>query len=148
MWSGERVLRSLVDMQHFAHEIAQQLTGGELLLLTGELGAGKTTFVQGVAKSLGVADRVTSLTFTLVCSYPVPSHPTIKKLTHVDLYRLTPDQAAPEPAIREVLAEAKDHATVTLIEWADRLPPVAFSPVLRLAFATGSDSEARLVHVS
>ncbi len=76
------------------------------ILLTGELGAGKTTFAQGFASGLGVEDRVVSPTYALEQRY--------QKFTHIDLYRLTEQQA------KTFLAQSEGAEGIRLIEWADR----------------------------
>jgi tRNA threonylcarbamoyladenosine biosynthesis protein TsaE len=83
-------------------------------VLTGELGAGKTTFVQGIARGLGATEHVASPTFTLVREYVSGSVP----LAHVDLYRLDREQ----DVIDLALDELEDGERVLLVEWGD---PVA-----------------------
>lgn len=133
-------------MHRFAREIAAGLTGGDILLLSGELGAGKTTFTQGVAAALGVADDLTSPTFTIVSDYLVRTHPTITTLVHVDLYRLASAQVAGDAMIGEVIETAPRPHQVTIIEWADRLPHVPATGQ-RLEFAHGRTSQERVVTV-
>jgi len=70
-----------------AKRLAKSWHGGEIIALSGELGAGKTTFTQAVAKYLGITQPVTSPTFTIWQQYDC-QHPTIKKLIHIDAYRL------------------------------------------------------------
>jgi tRNA threonylcarbamoyladenosine biosynthesis protein TsaE len=95
-------------------ELACSLTGGEVILLSGDLGAGKTAFVRGLAAGLGVdpAD-VTSPTFTLVQEYRSGRVP----LFHADLYRLTPVEVDDLGLDEMTLAGG-----VLAIEWPDRLP--------------------------
>lgn len=69
-------------------EFAQQLQGGEVILLIGEIGAGKTTFVQGIGSELEVSDHIKSPTFVIVHEHQVNNHKTIKHLIHLDGYRL------------------------------------------------------------
>lgn len=72
----------------FGKELAQKLKGGEVFLLIGDLGAGKTTFAKGVASGLGIKKTVNSPTFVLMKVYEVKSTKNrIKKLVHIDTYR-------------------------------------------------------------
>lgn len=144
--SVERKVGSVAEMQALAKEIAARLTGGEVILLEGELGVGKTTFTQGLAGALGVVDTITSPTFTLVSDYAVTSHPRVTLLVHVDLYRLEPNQAQRDPMVAEVLARGTEASRVTVIEWADRLehPPQG----QHISFRHGQHSQERIVTVS
>lgn len=95
-----------------AERLAAELRLGDLLLLAGDLGAGKTTFVRGLARGLGIDEReVQSPTFTLVRVYrgPLP-------LAHVDLYRIERSPELAELGLAELLDEA-----VVAVEWGDRL---------------------------
>jgi tRNA threonylcarbamoyladenosine biosynthesis protein TsaE len=98
--------------QQLAHAIAALVRPGDLILLVGEMGAGKTAFAQGFAVGLGVADQVTSPTFTLVRHYEgrIPMH-------HVDVYRLDTMAEVADLGLGELL----DGDGVTLIEWGDAI---------------------------
>ena len=78
---------SAEETKKIAKEFASTLKGGEFVALKGELGAGKTTFVQGLAEALGVTDPVRSPTFTIMNIYNA-NHDAIKKIVHLDCYRL------------------------------------------------------------
>jgi len=97
-------------------KIASRLKGGEVLALVGDLGAGKTTFVQGFAQELGI-ERIVSPTFIIMRTYDVSGK--IKTLYHIDLYRL-------EYNIKEELDNLGitsiwgNPDSVVLIEWADK----------------------------
>jgi tRNA threonylcarbamoyladenosine biosynthesis protein TsaE len=110
---------------------------GDLLVLAGDMGAGKTAFVQGFGRGLGVQDRITSPTFTLVHVYEgrLPIH-------HLDVYRL--DQLS--EVLDLGLAEMLDGESVVLVEWGDAILPVLPHDFLevRLTFGTGDD-DRRLV---
>ncbi|MEY3020568.1 MAG: tRNA ((37)-N6)-threonylcarbamoyltransferase complex ATPase subunit type 1 TsaE [Actinomycetota bacterium] len=97
-----------------ARALAPLLEPGDVLTLAGELGAGKTRFVQGIAAGLGVAEPVTSPTFVLVRSYRgrLP-------LVHCDVYRL--DRLADVDGLGD---EVMDASAVTCIEWGDTIAPL------------------------
>jgi tRNA threonylcarbamoyladenosine biosynthesis protein TsaE len=107
-------LESASAMQQLAMRIGRVAEIGDVIALSGPLGAGKTTFVQGLAEGLGVpAERhVASPTFALV-----NEHPGRIDFVHVDFYRIRSPAELPELGIEE----AYDRA-VTAIEWADRFP--------------------------
>src|SRR6266404_7746706 len=95
--------------------IGEQLSGGEILLLNGPLGAGKTMLVKGIASALGIdREDVTSPSFTLV-----NPHPGRLMLYHIDLYRLDEGASAAHAVdLDEILT---DENAVVIIEWAERL---------------------------
>ena len=97
------------------NRVGRRLIGGEILLLTGPLGAGKTIFVKGIASALGIdPEEVTSPSFTLVNPYDGRL-----SLYHIDLYRLDEGASAAHAVdLDELLANEK---AVIVIEWADRL---------------------------
>ena len=107
-------ITSAEEMQRVSARLGRVVQIGDVVALTGPLGAGKTTFVQGLARGLGVrADRhVASPTFALV-----NEHPGRIDFVHVDFYRINSPAELPELGIEE----AYDRA-VTAIEWADRFP--------------------------
>jgi tRNA threonylcarbamoyladenosine biosynthesis protein TsaE len=104
---------SLAATEAIASALAQLSRPGDVVVLAGEMGAGKTTFAQCFGRALGVVDAITSPTFTLVHSYPVPG----RRLTlhHADLYRLDRTSELHHLALDE-LAEFDG---VVLIEWGD-----------------------------
>ena len=103
------------ETQAAGGRLAQTLGPGAVVALTGELGAGKTCFVQGLVRALGVTTRATSPTFVLVNEYRgrLPIH-------HVDAYRVS--GAAELIAIG--LLDLMDDEGITVIEWADRITPL------------------------
>jgi len=99
------------DTRAAGHALAPLLRPGDALALTGELGAGKTTFVQGLAAGLGFAGHVVSPTFTLVREYEGRM-----RIHHVDVYRLERVQDVLDLGLDEAIAEGG----VVLVEWGDR----------------------------
>lgn len=110
---------TVAQMHAAAAEMLPVLVEARVTLLHGELGAGKTTFVQGVAKALGVERAVKSPTYTLVNIHPV-QHATLKQLVHVDLYRIAQvdAQELKQIGLDELLA---DPSSLVMIEWPERL---------------------------
>jgi tRNA threonylcarbamoyladenosine biosynthesis protein TsaE len=102
------------DTQLLGRAIAARLRGGEWLLLLGPLGAGKTTFVRGLARGLGYDGTVRSPTFTLVAVYG-----TRPVLVHADLYRLDEGASVDDLGLYDLAAEGD---AVVVVEWADRCP--------------------------
>jgi tRNA threonylcarbamoyladenosine biosynthesis protein TsaE len=119
--------------------LAPLLGARDAVILTGELGAGKTTFVQGVAKGLGVDDRVTSPTFMLVREYKGRLD-----IAHVDVYRLDRMQEAVDLAIDEIGA-GND---VLLVEWGDAVGDLLPEERLRVELTTDDTSDARRILVT
>lgn len=113
------VLRSasLADTHAIAASVASLARQGDVIVLAGDMGAGKTAFAQGFGRELGVAGPITSPTYTLVHSYPIESGPHAGKLTlhHADLYRLERTAEVADLALGE-LAEFRG---VVLVEWGD-----------------------------
>lgn len=118
---GTHTTTNVTDMQALAARIVEEMPNGGVLQLIGGLGAGKTTFTKGLAVALGIREEVSSPTFTIIGEYDV-AFKNISKLVHADLYRLSPEEVAQDPLIRELVAKSKDPGTLTVIEWADRLP--------------------------
>lgn len=104
--------------------LGRELGPGAAVLLYGDLGAGKTTFVRGLARGLGVEGAVASPTFQIVRIHngPVP-------LWHIDLYRLPPGS---EEFFALGAEEAREGGAVLAVEWADRLPPGAVPGAYRV----------------
>lgn len=101
----------------FACQFAKNLKGGEVIGLEGELGAGKTIFCKGLAAGLEIKQNVTSPTFVVMKIYDVKNHKTLKKLCHVDAYKITEADLIPL-GIQEYLR--KDDSVV-IIEWVNNI---------------------------
>lgn len=106
---------STEETQKLAQQLASQLCPGDILLLEGELGAGKTTFVRFLTQSLGFSNRVQSPTFVLARHY-VNNDPSalIKVINHLDLYRLSSAEELEDLGLTEIFGQPD---TLTIIEW-------------------------------
>ncbi len=121
-------------------ELGATLQAGDLITLSGPLGAGKTTFVQGLARGLGCETAVTSPTFVLMVE-----HEGRLPLVHIDAYRL---ENLCYDAIRDagVLDAVERDDAVTVIEWPERIADFLPAPRFRVTFAPG-DGDARTIEI-
>ncbi|RIH87022.1 tRNA threonylcarbamoyladenosine biosynthesis protein TsaE [Meiothermus luteus] len=102
-------LKSLEDTRTLAQRLAQTLPHGALVLLTGPMGAGKTTLVKFIAEALGFQGEVTSPTYTLIHEYPTPGG----LVVHMDAYRMADQEALYHLGLEDYRPEAR----LVLIEW-------------------------------
>ena len=122
------------------HALAACTNPGDLLLLSGELGAGKTFLARAWARALGVGRRVTSPTFVLVNEYMTSKG----LLLHADLYRLRDTPTFERDVLRLGLRERRDEGAIVLVEWGDEAErllggPAAITVVLRFAGERGRE---------
>src|ERR1700722_6535882 len=109
-----RTTSSAAETERLAAEVARELRPGDVVLLAGELGAGKTTFVRGAARALGVTGPVTSPTFTIGQRYPAAGPGAF--VTHLDLYRIA-ELGDEDP---DLLADYVGPDTIAFVEWPQR----------------------------
>ena len=109
-------LETLETTRALGRLLARELPTGAILLLSGPLGAGKTSLVQGLAEGLGISEAITSPTFALAQHYPQGE----PKLVHLDLYRLEQPASADELFLQEE-EEARDTGALMAVEWPERL---------------------------
>lgn len=98
-------------------QVGRLLGPGDVVLLSGEIGAGKTTFAQGLARGLGVTEPVQSPTFTIVAEHPARAGDAATRLYHIDLYRLDGVADTDSFGFDEYL---EGDAAITAIEWPER----------------------------
>lgn len=127
--------RTVDETRAAAAAVAPLLNPGDVVLLDGDLGAGKTTFTQGLASALGVDEPVTSPTFTLVHSYPTSAG---FELYHVDVYRLESQREIADLALPELI----DGDAIAVVEWGQRAAPSLPPATLEVHFSlTGTEGE-------
>ncbi len=140
--TGQWISHSPHDTFKLGQELGAQLTGGEILLLDGPLGAGKTVFVKGLASALEIdPDEVTSPSFTLVNPYQgrLP-------VFHIDLYRLDEGASAAYAVdLEEVLSNER---AVIVMEWAHRLGQYRLPANIWRIDISGDGDEIRTISVS
>jgi tRNA threonylcarbamoyladenosine biosynthesis protein TsaE len=118
--------------------VGSQLRIGDLVVLTGDLGSGKTTFAKGLARAMGVTQRVTSPTFTIVQEYEgrVP-------VAHVDVYRLDRIQELHDLGFEELL-----DGRVTVVEWGEAIAAVLPHERIDVRIAMDEDDDRRVVEIA
>jgi tRNA threonylcarbamoyladenosine biosynthesis protein TsaE len=135
LMAGVRESRSEAETEAIAAEFARELNGGEVLFLEGDLGAGKTAFVRGLARGLGAPEEaVASPTFVIHTAYPCASG---RMLHHADLYRLASELGAEDVGLFE-LPGSRD---ILAIEWAARMKTYPWKRVTRIDITHGGDND-------
>ena len=117
------ISKSPEQTKKIAAQIVQKLQPGDILALSGDLGGGKTTFVQGIARALKIKQNITSPTFVLLKSYRIFKQK-FKNLIHIDLYRLKNLKETEALGLSDFLGKANN---ICVVEWAEKikrlLPP-------------------------
>jgi len=127
-----------------AREIARTKSDrARVIALSGNLGAGKTTFTQGFAKALGIARPVQSPTFVVMKVYELKKK-YLKHLVHIDAYRIETPRELDHLGFRELL---KDKDAVILIEWADRVKKILPNDTTWITFEHGKKSNERSIMI-
>jgi tRNA threonylcarbamoyl adenosine modification protein YjeE len=127
--------RSLAEFERFAGDFAATLRPGDAVALSGDLGAGKTTFVRAAVLRLHGSDEATSPTFTFRHTYAGSP-----RIEHLDLYRLDDPAEAAEIGLYDALSAD----AIAFVEWPERLPGLLPAGALRVAIAGSGDAPRRI----
>ncbi|MBU1036865.1 tRNA (adenosine(37)-N6)-threonylcarbamoyltransferase complex ATPase subunit type 1 TsaE [Patescibacteria group bacterium] len=140
----KKVTHSATETKKLAIELAKNFKGGELLGLEGDLGSGKTVFVQGLAKGLGIKEKVNSPTFVLMKIYQLPKAvKQITQLVHVDAYRLQGAQEFKDIGLDEYTDKKN---TLVVIEWIDKVAKVkSWAKYKQISFNFGEKPNNRTI---
>ena len=134
---SQTISHSEIETQTMAETLARSAQAGQVITLAGDLGTGKTSFTKGIARALGVTKEITSPTFTIMNVYDT-THPTIKKLIHIDTYRLKSAAELDGIGAADFIGAAD---TLTIIEWPELATPMLQDKnVIAVTFAHGEDS--------
>lgn len=128
------------ETQDFAKKLAKDFkkTGG-IIALTGELGAGKTTFVQGFAKGLGIKEKIISPTFVLIRQHKIPNSDNF--LFHIDLYRLE-EKVNPKTLGLEDMLKNKEN--IILIEWGEKIKELSAKETFWINFRKQTNDSRKI----
>ena len=136
-----RATSSVEATQRAGRELASLLRAGDIILLTGPLGAGKTAFTQGLAVGLGVSDRVTSPTFTLVRQHQCTTSQGISILHHADVYRTNSLDEIEDLALEELV----EVGGVAVIEWGEMAAALLGRTAWRITIDVVDDDQRTIV---
>ena len=135
----EFVTHSREETEKLGARLADALAGGTVVAFTGDLGAGKTAFVSGMARALGVADRVTSPTFTIVNEFEGGRLP----LFHFDMYRLGSADELFHIGWEDYLARGG----VCAVEWSENVAEAIEDDAVRVSIVRGNGDDDRIITV-
>lgn len=138
---GSFEVASVEETWDVARRLAADLRPGDVVCLDGDLGAGKTTFVQGLAAALGVPGRVTSPTFCLVQEHGSSEGPL---LVHMDLYRLSSEDDVLAIGWEDYLSRG----AIMAVEWPERAGSLIPADATRVSFVRLDGDEARRITIS
>jgi tRNA threonylcarbamoyladenosine biosynthesis protein TsaE len=146
----ERMETQTSSVEEFEAEAARFAKGlvpnedrATVVLLSGNLGAGKTAFVKVVAQTLGIEGVVNSPTFVLEKIYQIPNDERYQRLVHIDAYRLEGQEELAPLAFEEFL---KDPKNLIMLEWPEKVGLERFTPATAIAIEVLSETERKLTY--
>ncbi len=132
------ISNSVAETEQIGAQLADNLPGGSVVAFTGDLGAGKTAFVRGMAQGLGIKERITSPTFTIVNEYEEGLRP----LFHFDLYRLEDADELFDIGWEDYLARNG----ICAVEWSERAPD-AMENCITVDIVRGEHDDQRIISI-
>lgn len=130
-----------LEAARFVAGLSPRAEGATVVTLSGDLGAGKTAFVKGVAQALGVHEHVTSPTFVIMKMYPLEGR--FKKLVHIDAYRLKGEHHLKVLGWEELLRDPKN---LICIEWPEQAPGAMPTHAIRIALRYTGENEREIIY--
>jgi tRNA threonylcarbamoyladenosine biosynthesis protein TsaE len=133
------ITKTFKETQKIGEKLASDIGEGVIIALYGDLGSGKTTFVQGLAKGLGIEKRLISPTFIILRTYQIKikdQKSKIGKFYHVDLYRIHNEDDIRGIGLDEIIKSGKD---IVAIEWAEKLGDFLPKKRIDIHFETKDD---------
>lgn len=136
-WQKITNVDSAVKTGELGESLGRKLKLGDIVLLFGDLGAGKTTFIQGLAKGLGVENFVTSPSFVIANEYHLQSG----SFYHVDLYRMNDIDSITDIGIEDML----NNDSIIAVEWAEKAESLFPSSAIKVFFEVITESERKII---
>lgn len=131
-------INNLKETEKFAKKFAKLLKGGEIVLLNGDLGAGKTTFTRQVLKALGVKGEVTSPTFTIMREYYTKKF----NIYHFDMYRIKSPDEVREFGLEDYIYSG-DNRSLVFIEWSENIKEMLNGKFIEINISLIDDSKRK-----
>lgn len=142
------ITQSPTEMHSVAHSVLQHIKVADhaaVVRLSGDLGAGKTTLVQAIARELGVGEEVTSPTFVIMKQYTLPeSSQGIDMLVHIDAYRIEDPQEMHVLRFEEIL---KTPHTLVCIEWGERIESLLPTHTIKVDISSTDTENERSIYI-
>lgn len=139
------ITKSLKETMNFGQDLSKKLLGGNILCLYGELGAGKTSLVKGLALGFGIKKEITSPTFALMNIYDVDQNG-IKKIVHIDTYRLKNEEELLDIGIEDFLGKPD---TLCIIEWPEKIENLLIGkPIKTVSIEHGQENERKILYLA
>ena len=132
---AEFISHSQLDTEEVGRKLAEKLPGGSVVAMYGDLGAGKTAFVRGMAKGMGLSCRVSSPTFTIVNEYLGE-----RELIHFDMYRLSSADELFDIGWEDYLSRG----AVCAVEWSEKVQDAFFGDEITVRIEKLSDTERKI----
>ncbi len=126
------------ETQKIAQKLGKQLFAGDVVALVGDLGTGKTTFSQGVAKIMGIHEPISSPTFTYINEYLGENF----RLIHIDAYRIEKSEVLIKMGLSDYYEDS-----IILIEWANLVPDAIPEEAISILFTAGDSSSSRTLKI-
>jgi len=137
------ITNSFEETQQIGENFAHLLEGGEIVALYGDLGSGKTTFVQGLAKGLGITRNINSPTFIIAREYSIKNQESsIKEFVHIDLYRIESKKEVMNLGLSDLFNNSE---SVVAIEWAEKVRDLLPQKRIEVHFTYLEDDKRKII---
>ena len=136
----EFISTSPIETYNYGKNFAKKLKPGDVVILVGELGTGKTEFSKGVCAEFGILENVTSPTFTLISEYTSGNIP----VYHFDLYRIEKENELEEIGFESYL----NNDGILLIEWGNKFPKILPKEKIEIYFKHGKSENERIILIN
>ncbi len=140
----EFITQNVKETKELGRCLSKELSGGEVICLFGELGAGKTAFTQGILEALGAQKPYTSPTFVIMKEYRLKKRGKIKKIYHIDAYRIEANDLL-GLGWQEI---AMDKKNISIIEWANKVEGIMPKNAIRIDFVWMGENERKLICIN